>query len=232
MFGKKAMAALAAALMLTACGSRFTIIERPIPFSDERIAHTRQYIAQHYGVVAKDIAITPRIIVLHWTAIADLEGSYRAFAPELLPTSRTELQSAGQVNVSIQFLIDKDGTPYRLMPETWMARHCIGLNYESVGVENVGGEGGVDDLTEAQLAANIRLIRYLVKKYPTLQYLIGHHEYQAFEGHPLWREKDAAYRTSKTDPGERFMSAVHNSVRDLKPKGVKEIIAEKTAAKQ
>ncbi len=227
-----AVTLLSTAFMLAACGSRLTIIERPIPFSEERIAQTREYIEQHYGVAAKDITITPRIIVLHWTAIADLEGSYRAFAPELLPSSRPELQSAGQVNVSIQFLVDKDGTVYRLMPETWMARHCIGLNYESLGVENVGGEGGIDNLTQAQLAANIDLIRYLVKKYPTLQYLIGHHEHQAFEGHPLWREKDAAYRTSKTDPGEPFMHAVRNSVRELKLKGAQEVITEKTAAKQ
>ena len=222
---------LAALVVLcNACSGGLQIIERPIPFSPNRIAHTQQYIAQHYGLAAKDISITPRIIVLHWTAIADLEGSYRAFAPEMLPNSRPELQSAGQVNVSIQFLIDKDGAVYRLMPENWMARHCIGLNYESIGVENVGGEGGLDNLTEAQLAANINLIRHLVKKYPTLQYLIGHHEYQVFEGHPLWREKDSAYRTSKTDPGERFMSAVRAAIHDLRLKGAAEIAAEKTTA--
>lgn len=222
---------LPALLMLTGCGSRLAIIERPIPFSPNRIALTREYIEQHYSLAPKDISITPRIIVLHWTAIADLEGSYRAFAPEVLPNSRPELQSAGQVNVSIQFLIDKDGAVYRLMPETWMARHCIGLNYESLGVENVGGEGGLDNLTEAQLAANINLIRYLIKKYPTLQYLIGHHEYQTFEGHPLWRENDTAYRTTKTDPGDRFMTAVRAAIRDLRLKGVAEISAEKVEIK-
>jgi beta-N-acetylhexosaminidase len=108
-----------------------------------------------------------------------------------------------------------------------MARHCIGLNYESIGVENVGGEGGVDNLTAAQLQANVRLVRYLVKKYPTLQYLIGHHEHNLFEGHPLWREKDETYRTTKTDPGARFMSAVRAAVRDLRLKGADEIIMEK-----
>ncbi len=210
-----------------ACTSGLKIIDRPVSFSRQRIELTRQYIAQHYGIATDSIAITPRIIVLHWTAIADLEGSFRAFAPELLPSSRPELQSAGQVNVSIQFLIGQNGKVYRLMPETWMARHCIGLNYESIGVENVGGEGGVDNLTEAQLQANVALVRYLVKKYPTLQYLIGHHEHQQLEGHPLWREKDESYRTTKTDPGDRFIHAVRAAVNDLQLKGVREISEEK-----
>ena len=232
MYWQMCSLAIVCVLFFAACGSRLRIIDRPIPFSPERIEMTRAYIEQHYGLAARDISITPRIIVLHWTAIGDFAGSYRAFAPELLPNSRPELRRAGEVNVSIQFLIDKDGKVYRLMPETWMARHCIGLNYESIGVENVGGEKGVDDLTEAQLAANVRLVRELVEKYPTIEYLIGHHEYQAFEGHSLWRELDASYRTTKTDPGERFMSVVRAAVSELGLKGVREIVSEKSSSNQ
>jgi len=44
-----------------------------------------------------------------------------------------------------------------------MARHCIGLNYESIGIENVGGVMIKDDLTAAQIKSNIYLVRYLVK---------------------------------------------------------------------
>jgi hypothetical protein len=32
-----------------------------------------------------------------------------------------------------------------------------------------------------QVEASIRLVRHLVKRYPTIEYLIGHHEYRAFE---------------------------------------------------
>ncbi len=227
MYGRICLTTLCIVLVLTGCGARFTITDQPIPFSPKRIELTRQYLEQHYGITADSINITPRIIVLHWTAIADLAGSFRAFAPELLPSSRPELASAGQVNVAIQFLVDRDGKVYRLMPETWMARHCIGLNYESIGVENVGGEEGVDNLTAAQLRANIELVRYLVQKYPTINYLIGHHEHQEFVGHPLWREKDESYRTTKSDPGDRFLTAVRTAVSDLNLKGVPEILSEK-----
>lgn len=210
------------------CSSGIQIIDKPISFSAERVQLTREYLNGHYGISAANINITPRIMVLHWTALGGFEQSFAAFHPEKLPASRPELKSAGEVNVSIQFLVDRDGRIYRLMPENHMARHCIGLNYESIGVENVGGQDGVDDLTEQQIDANARLMRYLVKKYPTINYLIGHHEYREFEGHALWRERDASYRTEKTDPGERFMSAVRAKVSDLKLKGVHEIRAEKS----
>lgn len=214
-----------ASLLTGGCATGFRIapeaphiVDRPISFSEERVAMTREYIESHYGIRPSGIEITPRMVVLHWTAIGDLERSFRAFDRETL-THRPDLSAAGQVNVSIHFLVDRDGTIYRLMPETWMARHVIGLNYDAIGVENVGGEGGVENLTEAQVAANARLVRYLARKYPTIEYLIGHSEYGAFEGHPLWRERDPGYRTAKIDPGERFMRAVRAGVADLGLKG-------------
>jgi len=33
------------------------------------------------------------------------------------------------------------------MPDNWMGRHVIGLNYNSIGVENVGGVDDKQDLT-------------------------------------------------------------------------------------
>ncbi len=206
-------------VVLVGCAHGLKVQDRPIQFSPERIDATKVYISEHYGLHPEDITIEPRIIVLHWTAIEGLEKSFAAFDPEELGGSRPDLAGAGQVNISIQFLVDQNGTVYRLMPETWMARHCIGLNYSAIGVENVGGGNSVDNLTDAQIEANIRLVRYLVKKYPTIRYLIGHMEYRRFEGHPLWLELDPGYRTEKVDPGDRFMSAVRAGVADLALEG-------------
>lgn len=74
------------------CGSSIQIIDKPISFSAERVQLTRDYIHAHYGISTPDIVITPRIIVLHWTAIAGFEQSFAAFHPEKLPASRPELQ--------------------------------------------------------------------------------------------------------------------------------------------
>lgn len=211
-------------------GPGLAIVDRPVPFSPQRIELTRAYIREHYGLDVRDITIVPRIITLHWTAVATFQGSYNAFVKETLNGARPDLARAGDLNVSIQFLVDRDGTVYRLMPENWMARHVIGLNYSSIGVENVGGAAGVPDLTEAQVKANIRLVRYLATKYPTIRYLIGHHEYRDFEGHPLWLERDSTYRTRKIDPGAAFMTAVRAGVADLHLEGPAEIAREKAAA--
>ena len=73
----------------------------------------------------------------------------------------------------------------------------------------------------------MRLVRYLKNKYPTIEYLIGHHEYRVFEGHPHWLERDPRYRTVKSDPGEAFMTAVRAAVADLELKGPAAIAAEK-----
>lgn len=221
------------AVTLAACvhGGRpapeLAIVDRPVPFSARRVELTRAYIHDHYGLDVPDIRIVPRIITLHWTAVATFEGSYNAFVKETLDGGRPDLVRAGDLNIGIQFLVDRDGTVYRLMPENWMARHVIGLNYTSIGVENVGGASGAADLTEAQVTANIRLVRYLAKKYPTIRYLIGHHEYRDFEGHPLWLERDPGYRTRKIDPGAAFMDAVRASVADLKLEGPADIAREK-----
>ncbi len=190
------------------------IIDKPVDFSQERIGMTLDYIRDHYGIRTDNIEIVPKMIVLHWTETGTFGEAFDIFESPNLDRPGI-VASAGKVNVSIQFIVDRDGTVYRLMPETYMARHVIGLNYISIGVENIGGVGGKDDMTDAQIEANAKLVRYLVRKYPTIKYLIGHYEYTRFENTPLWMEKDPDYRTNKTDPGERFMSAVRKKVSDL-----------------
>jgi N-acetyl-anhydromuramyl-L-alanine amidase AmpD len=189
------------------------IIDRPIPFGPQRQALTLAYIRQHYDPQAADITITPQMIVLHWTATPSLAAALATFTPETLPPGRPELRRAGLVNVSAHFVVDRDGTIYQLMPTTWMARHTIGLNRLALGIENVGGPSA--PLTAAQVDANAWLVRHLVSRHPTIQYLIGHHEYGAFRHTPLWQERDPGYFTGKQDPGAAFMQAVRSAVREL-----------------
>ena len=200
------------------------IIDKPIDFGPERIAMTKAYIKSHYGMDVENIEITPKIIMLHWTADMDFDRSFKRLQPEKLLSDRKDIVKASALNVSSHFMVARDGTIYRLMPENWMARHVIGLNYTSIGIENIGGKDNKrDDLTPAQRQANIDLVFYLKGKYPTIEYLVGHHEYRQMESTPLWMEKDKGYRTVKSDPGEKFMTDIRKAVEclDLKapPKG-------------
>lgn len=225
-----AAAVVIAMTLLAGCATSVRIRDHAISFSEWRQEATRAYIEEHYEREVADISIEPRIIVLHWTAINDFAKTFEVFDVEELPTARADLGGPGQVNVSSQFVVKRSGRIYRLMAENWMARHTIGLNHSAIGVENVGGAGGIDNLTAWQIRANIRLVRYLKKKYPSIDYLIGHAEYREFEGHPLWLEVDDSYRTKKIDPGERMMSRVRSAVADLGLKGVEEIEAERGTA--
>ncbi|MBD3789937.1 MAG: N-acetylmuramoyl-L-alanine amidase [Campylobacterales bacterium] len=180
---------------------------------------TKEYIKSSYGFDVDDITIIPKIVVLHWTAEMDLERSFNRLSPEKLLSDRKDIMKAGALNVSAHYLVDRDGTIYRLMPDNWMARHVIGLNMNSIGIENVGGKGNVnEDLTPQQLQSNIALVRYLKHKYPTIEYMIGHYEYTQMVHTPLWLEKDNSYRTIKADPGPKFMHAVRSAVQDLELK--------------
>ncbi len=195
------------------------IIDKPINFGTERIEMTKSYIKNHYGYEVENIEIVPQIIVLHWTADMSFKKSFARLKPQKLFSDRKDIVKASALNVSSQFMVKRDGTIYRLMPETWMARHVIGLNYSSIGVENIGSlKSG---LTPAQLKANIALVRYLKDKYPSITNMIGHHEYREMEGSELWLEMDEGYRTEKSDPGDKFMADVRDAVFDLNLSGAK-----------
>ncbi len=195
------------------CGSKKMIVDIPILFNKEREDLTKEYLLNRYGILQDNSTITPKMIVLHWTAIPSLEKSFVAFNPPTLPNWRPELVNVSGLNVSAQFLVDQDGTIYRLMPETTMARHVIGLNHCAIGIENVGGNKE-KPLTRAQKRANIWLVKYLKSKHP-IEYLIGHYEYTQFEHHELWLEKDEGYRTQKTDPGKDFLKRVKRRTKKL-----------------
>jgi hypothetical protein len=188
------------------------IIERPIKFTKQRQKLTLEYIRLHYDPKATDIAIDPRMIVIHWTDTPSLSATFNTFDPEIL-AGRPELIKGGAVNVSSQFVIDRDGKIYRLMPETRLARHVIGLNHTAIGIENVGGEKF--PLTPQQLQANTDLVRYLVQKYPKIRFAIGHYEYQKFRTSPLWKELLPGYITYKSDPSPDFMSKLRTNLKDL-----------------
>jgi N-acetyl-anhydromuramyl-L-alanine amidase AmpD len=190
------------------------IVPRPITFDAQRKKLTLHYMKERYGMHQNSVSIEPKMIVIHWTAVDDVNKCFNIFAPATLASSRKEL-SASALNVSAHFLVDRDGTIFQLMPESWMARHVIGLNHCAIGIENVGGVNGTEDLTQKQLEANIYLVQKLKRKYPKINYLIGHYEYLQFERHGLWKEKPTSLRTKKQDPGPKFMQALRERVVNL-----------------
>ncbi len=192
------------------------ITQTPIDFDSKRVELSLEYIKDHYKLKPQNITISPKIIIIHHTAMDSFNESYERLKPSLLPNAREDIAKAGALNVSAHFLVDRDGTIHQLMPLNFMARHTIGLNYNSIGIENVGGESSNDNLTKEQLNANIKLVGYLAKKFKTIEYLIGHYEYRCMEKTPLWLESDDGYRTTKDDPSPRFMNELRKNFTNLK----------------
>ena len=190
------------------------IVDWPIAWSDERARLTLEYRRAHTDPDARDLDITPRMIVLHYTSSATAKSTHAYFDNPRLEAARTELARGGPVNVSSHFLVDRDGTIYRLQPETRLARHVIGLNHVAIGIENVGDPPHLP-LTDAQVAADAALVRWLVDQHPTITHLIGHSESMRFIGTDLWVERDPKYRNPKPDPGDAFLRAVRAKVADL-----------------
>ena len=188
------------------------IVERLLPWDEARTGLTKEYRRVHQGQDEPGITIEPKVIVLHWTGPGTLDSTWNTFAPSTLG-GRPGLEGAGALNVSAHFVVDRDGTIVRLLPDDRFARHVIGLNHVSIGVENVGG-GETMPLTDAQVVANAALVRHLADRHG-ITHLIGHHEYRRMEAHPYFHETDPTYRTGKIDPGPEFMAAVRGKVEDL-----------------
>lgn len=188
------------------------IIQLPINYSKERTELSIEYLKQRHGLNQANPTITPKIIVLHFTGFGDIKTIHAYFNAEKIEESRQINKKVSTLNVGSHYLIDRDGTVYQLIADTLFARHVIGLNYCSIGVENIGSEK--EPLTNDQIVANVKLVRYLNSKYK-IDYLIGHDEYLNFRNTPYWKETDSKYITTKSDPGKSFMEAVRLQTRDL-----------------
>ncbi len=172
----------------------------------ERLALTREYCLRHYGMDTCELS-HPKIIVIHYTAIGSLRGSLECFRPAGVSRNRTYIRKFGRLNVGVHFVVAQNGDIYSLLPTSIIGRHAIGFNHCSIGIENVARDSS--ELTREQLRSNAALVKYLIQKHPSIEFLIGHHEYtdRKLPHYRLYLQKDREYRpTAKLDPGDRFMS--------------------------
>ncbi len=193
------------------------IVDAPMKWSTQRAELTLAYRRAHSDRDATDLVISPRVVVLHYTSGNSAKTTRSYFDNTRIEASRPELARAGAVNVSSHYLVDRDGTIYRLQPETQFARHCIGLNHLAIGIENVG-DATRWPLTDAQVTANAALVRELAARFE-ITHLLGHHEVMQFRTHPYFVERDAAYSNDKPDPGAAFMQRVRAELAALKLSG-------------
>src|SRR5882724_394627 len=108
-----AMAIAASAQEPRAKVTKLLFIDKFIKYDQERIDLTIAYRRAHQDPKASDVIIQPKMIILHWTAIDSFTSTWNYFNRTRAEAARDQLASAGDVNVSAQFLVDRDGTIYR-----------------------------------------------------------------------------------------------------------------------
>jgi len=146
----------------------------------------RGYARRHYGFDRARLR-DPKVIVEHFTASTTYGSAFNTFA-----ANAPDVEFGERPGVCAHFIVDRDGTIHQLVRLKWMCRHTVGLNHVAFGIEHVGvSDGDVMGRTR-QLAASLRLTRWLQSRYGIRgRDVIGHSESLSS---PYHRERVAAMR--------------------------------------
>ena len=157
--------------VLAAAVPQPTIVQRPIPFPAKRKQEMAAYARRHYGIDSYRLR-NPNVIVEHYTVTSTFQQTWNTFAPDAPDAELEELPGT-----CAHYVIDKDGTIYQLVPRSIMCRHTVGLNYTAIGIEHVGRSDAQVLGNRRQMAASLRLTRWLRCRYSIdVKNVIGHAE--------------------------------------------------------
>jgi N-acetylmuramoyl-L-alanine amidase len=162
-------------------------VRKPIPYGPERRADMADYAERHYGI--HDYRLRrPNVIVEHYTATSSFAPVFDYFSRNEPDPELHELPG-----VCSHYVIDRDGTIYRLAPTSIMCRHTVGLNWTAIGIEHVGQSDAQVMGNRRQLAASLRLTRALQGRFGiATRNVIGHNENRES---PFHRERVVRLRT-------------------------------------
>ena len=162
------------------------IVWSPIPFGSDRVRQMRGYARRHYGFDRARLR-DPKVIVEHFTASTTYGSAFNTFA-----ANAPDVEFGERPGVCAHFIVDRDGTIHQLVRLKWMCRHTVGLNHVAFGIEHVGVSDGDVMGRRRQLAASLRLTRWLQSRYGIRDRdVIGHSESLSS---PYHRERVAAMR--------------------------------------
>jgi N-acetylmuramoyl-L-alanine amidase len=147
------------------------ILDDPIPFGARRQRQMRAYSLRHYGDASARLT-DPKVIVEHFTATTTFDSAWSTFA-----SNAPDVEFGERPGVCAHFLIDRDGTIHQLVPLRLRCRHTVGLNHRAIGIEHVGMSDADVMGRRRQLAASLRLTRWLQDRFAIgTADVIGHAE--------------------------------------------------------
>jgi N-acetylmuramoyl-L-alanine amidase len=162
------------------------IVRDAIPFGAAREQQMRAYALEHYGIDS-DKLVHPHLIIWHYTESATFQSVWNTFAADVPDVTYHELPQ-----VCAHFVVDTNGAIYELVSLHIMCRQVVGLNYTSIGIENVGFSDGQVIADKAQFDASLALTRWLRCRYAIpVSGVIGHNESLSS---PYYRELVPSFR--------------------------------------
>lgn len=159
-------------------------VKDPIPFGDARKRQMGRYSKRHYGRWSWRLT-SPAVIVEHYTDGTSYSGAWATMASNSVHLGELP-------GTCSQFIIDTDGTIYRVVPLGIRCRHAVGMNARSIGIEHVGTSDQMVLGNRRQMRASLRLTLWLMVRFDiNIGNVIGHNEtlYSRYrhELYPSWR---------------------------------------------
>ena len=174
------------------------------------------------------------MIVLHAMDFGSLQEALEksSFLHDRMPIEWGSMSKAGLLPNGAHFMIDQNGNVYCIMPplknewmneswsrenHRWMIRRHLEGNPMALGIENITpANDQYDDLTEKQIQANAKLIRWLLWfEQDKIQYVTSHHQFNdsTFQQSMLkqfqLRYSNPHYRvTDREDVGDRNLKKI------------------------
>ena len=166
---RRAVALLVAAFVLIAPDTGATAIGTPrpadvkprivvkkIPFGTRRKRQTAGYSRRHYGERTFVLG-DPRVVVEHYTDGTSFDSAWNHFASNAIHLGE-------RPGVCAHFVIDTDGTIYRLVNLRLRCRHAIGMNWTAIGIEHVGTSARDILRDRDMMRASLRLTAWLMRR--------------------------------------------------------------------
>lgn len=156
-----------------------------------------KYFRKNYG--ENSLFFTPSMLVMHYTVVPTAEQTYSVLQRR---------------QVSVHFMVDRDGSIYQLLPLDRRCTGAYGVNHKALSIEMVATSE--DDLLSRpyQVFRSFCLARYLMAMYEIpVSKVVGHYEVgEGVTRVPDYLDlADPYYPTryppssKRTDPGPRYM---------------------------
>lgn len=133
----------------------------------------REYFQRHYR--DPRVRFRPTMIVMHYTVTDDAEAVWEGFARG----GRMDAGDYGMIfgHVSVQLMVDKDGTVYQLLPLDWRCTGAYGVNHVALSIEMIAANEKDLLSRPRQVWSSICLVRYLMRRFDIpLSKVVSHND--------------------------------------------------------